>query len=216
MDNSQLTEKTLLELFGDRETEYDVYGGTVKLENRERQVFITTETIYGLYKALNDETGDAWRVVMKNCGYLWGKRLVKNIERDVAARMQKKPGYLDVDSFVDLIQAYFAYHGWGRLHINLDHAESDGIILVQLKDSVVSEALKDTSGIVDYVIAGMLRAVFEYIADRELDCIQITCNRRATTSHCEFLVSSPQRIEALEPLAGQSTIDDAINELKAA
>lgn len=216
MEVQNITERALMELFGSHETNYDVYGGTVRLEERERQVFITVETIYGLYKSLVEETADAWKVVLKSCGYTWGNRLVQRLDKDLTARHAHGLAALNVDSFIDVIQSYFAYHGWGRLTINLDHAENAGIIALHLRDSIVTQALSaDTSGPVDFIISGMLRGIFEFIAGRELDCIQITCSRRTTTSQCEFLLSAPQRIATLESLAGQGSLDDAIQKLRA-
>ncbi|MDZ7827595.1 MAG: hypothetical protein U5R48_18110 [Gammaproteobacteria bacterium] len=41
--------------------------GTVRTRDADRQLFVSTETLYGIYKALDDETGDAWRIVLRNC-----------------------------------------------------------------------------------------------------------------------------------------------------
>ena len=211
-----LTQQSVMALFGALETSYDIYGGVVRIEDRERQVFITTETIYGLYKSLLDEAADAWKIVLKTCGYMWGKRLIQRLDKNLDAQQEHGLAVLEVESFIDLIQNYFAYHGWGRLTINLDHAESAGIIVLDLRDSIVTQALPDTAGPVDFLISGMLRAIFEFIARRELDCIQITCNRKKTTSQCEFLVSAPQRIATLGSVAGEGSLDDAIQKLRAA
>lgn len=216
MSTENLTSKALKEIFGDRETTFDLAEGVVRLPNNERQIFISSENIWGLYKSLALETGDAWQVVMKNCGYTWGKRFMESLSRDVSKKLNVEAGELNVTEFVDLIETYFSFHGWGRLTIDLSEAESSGIIQCHLQNSLVTHSLTEVGGTVDYLISGMLKAVFEFVADRELDCLQISCARRGTGNQCEFLISAPARIESLEPLAGKISVNDAVSELKAA
>lgn len=211
-----LSKPVLDEVFGDGQSEFDLFAGTVRVADRERRIYITGESLWGIYKALNNETGDAWKIILKGCGADWGNRAFERLDRDLAARVQKRSGDVTVDDFCGFVEEYFAYFGWGRLAIDLSHTRSAGIVRCTLHNSLMADALKDVSGTVDFLVAGMLQAIFSRIAGRPLDCLQITCKRTSDGNVCEFLVSAPERISAIEGLAGQSSVNDAINELIAA
>lgn len=216
MTSNPLTEALLQQLFGSDSLTFALDQGTVRRHDRNRQIFISSDQLLGIYKALNNETGEAWSIVMKNCGFTWGQRLLANLDRDLKQHNGCHSGDLGVDEFCHLVERYFASQGWGRLEIQLSHASSLGLIRVDLRDSLIADALKEVKGPTDYLIAGMLRAVFEHVAGRELDVIQVTCRRQGSSSDCGFLVSAPERIAQLEELAGQASMDEAIDVLRAA
>ena len=211
-----LTIEGIQQVLGDGSTNFDLVEGTVRIADRERRIFVTGETLYGIYKALSTETGEAWKIVLKGCGADWGNKVMERLERELAARTQKTMPEVSVADFCAFTEQFFAFYGWGTMRIDLADAESAGIVRCTLGNSLMAEALKDVSGPVDFVVTGLLKAMFSRIADTELDCVQISCLRSAGGSTCEFLISAPERIERIENLAGQSSVDDAIAQLRAA
>lgn len=216
MTNTPLTEALLKQLFGSQQLQFVLDQGTVRSERRQRQLFVSSEQLLGIYKALNNETGDAWGIVMKNCGFTWGQRLMANLDQELFERHGCRSGELGVDEFCHLIERYFASQGWGRLKIQLGHARDLGIIRVDLQDSLIADALKEVKGPTDFLVAGMLRAIFEHVSERDLDVIQITCRRLGASSDCGFLITAPERINGIEDLSGQSSMEEAIDALRAA
>lgn len=211
-----LTDALLKQLFGAESLSFTLNEGTIQDSHRGRQIFISSEQLLGIYKALNNETGDAWSIVMKNCGYTWGARMVKSLDAQLLEHHGRYSGDLGVDEFCHLIERYFSNHGWGRLSIQLSDALDCGIVRVDLQDSLFADALKEVKGPTDFLIAGMLRAIFEHVAGRELDVIQIICRRQGPHSESGFLISAPERIAHIEELSGQGTMDEAVDALRAA
>lgn len=195
---------------------FELAEGVIRTEGADRQLFVSTETFYGIYKALDEETGDAWRIVLRNCGHDWGRRLMERLDTDLRRKLDRGCTELQLDEFVETICAYFAWHGWGRLELDVSRTEAEGILIARLHDSVMAEALAELSGPTDHLIEGMLRAIVEFVADRDLGCVQITGQRRRDGSLGEFLISSPERIGAVESLAGNATLDEALDDLAAA
>ena len=204
------------QVLGQDSTEFDLVEGTVRIADRERRIYITSETLYGVYKALSNETGDAWKIILKGCGADWGRKVLERLDKELAARTQKNMADVTVTDFCGFVEQFFAYYGWGLMQVDLSDAEHGGIVRCTLRNSLMAEAVKDVSGPVDFIVTGMLQAIFSRIAGTELDCIQVSCQRSANGSVCEFLVSAPERIERIENLAGQGSVDDAIAQLRAA
>ena len=202
----------LNKLFSDQAYHYDLKAGTVRDTASKRIIYLSDDLIRGIHHALYHETGDAWSMILQNCGYHWGKRVAKSLTDDFQAVSQRSVAELSVADYLQMIETYFSSHGWGKMTINLDHAQSHGIVRASLNNSLFAHALNEVQERVDFLIAGMLRGLFEDISSCELDCIQISCERSNDGNHCEFLISAPQRIQKLQgelDPSGMAT-DDAI------
>lgn len=209
MTSIPLTPEALDRLFGDAGYHFDLAEGTVAGVS-ERVVYLTQDLLIGIHNALVEEAGEAWGIIMKSCGYLWGRRLALALEKKTRLQLNQELGTLAVDDYLKLIEDYFARHGWGRLTLNLDHAETHGIVRASLAHSLCAASLGHENEPVDFLVAGMLRALFERIANTSLDCIQV-----AAVGTAEFLISAPERIEALAgQLPGPATVEDAIAQLR--
>lgn len=215
-DASPLNAAMLARLYGEDDTRFDLSGGTIRRSDVERQLFIGTETLNGIHRALDEETGEAWRIVMRNCGHDWGRRIMARIELDLQRATDRGLDGLTVAEFLELVGTWFRFHGWGRIEFDLDRTEDAGIVVARVHDSLVTEALADESGPVDHLVEGMLCAVLEGISERELACLQITSERRRQGTIGEFVISARPRIEAIEELAGRASLDEALQELEAA
>jgi predicted hydrocarbon binding protein len=212
-----LTQELIEEVLGDGSSQFDLAGGTVTVAESERRIYVTTETLYGIYKALANETGDAWGVILEGCGADWGGRVFERLDRELAARSQQSSGDVTVDDFCGFVEQFFSYYGWGRMRIEVSDVQNSGIVRCTLEDSLMAEALADeVEGPVDYLVAGILRAIFSRIAGQDLSCLQISCESTGSGSVSEFVVSAPERIDSIASLAGQASVDDAIEQLRAA
>ena len=155
---------------------------------------MSVDALNGVYKSLSHETGDAWRVVMKNCGVTWGRRSIERIQLMLQEQLGRRLEDLSVAEFCELVEHYFSYHGWGVVQIHLDNAETDGLLRVAVFNSVLTQALADVQGKTDYLLAGMFRSIFEQISGHELDCVQVTRERGEANGCNEFVVSGMQRL----------------------
>jgi uncharacterized protein len=193
----QLSTEILNKMFGDSSLNFDLKQGTVRSTTDVRVIYLSSDIIRGIYDVLKYETGDAWSLILKNCGIIWGERITNSLNNELNATTNQKMGQLNVDSFIHLLEAYFANHGWGKMHFYLDDADSNGIVRAHLKNSLFAETLKHLNSPIEFMIAGMLQGVFSAISGHDLSCIQVSYETTGAESS-EFLISAKSRIDAFE------------------
>jgi len=219
MENSYETLPTLeAEIFerllGEKNYHFDLTEGTVVNTAGVRLVYLSSDFIKGIYEALYFEAGEAWHLILKNCGYLWGKRVFDTLQKELEFATQLSLGQLSVVDYLKLIESYFARYGWGRMTIHLEDAPQYGIVRVTMTHSLFANALHHLEERVDGMIAGMLQGLFEKISGQSLDCIEVACAQR-DAEPCVFLISAPKRIAAIEHLvADRVTVADILEQLR--
>jgi len=204
--NPKLSEGLIDMLFGTSQCKFDLVGGKVTGVT-DRVIYLSSDLIKGMYEALNFEAGEAWSLIFKNCGYLWGKREIARLNKEIQVRMRKDLGELSVGEFLDLVENYFARQGWGKIKISLDDAESYGVVRVTYQNSLFDANLSHIKGSVNYMIAGILRAFFEHISHAELDCLEVYWNRAGESTSSELLISGSSRIQKLEERLNNTSHD---------
>jgi uncharacterized protein len=212
----QLSSQVLNKLFGESSLNFNLNQGTVLSPTDVRVIYLSSDIIRGIYDVLKYETGDAWSLILKNCGVIWGERVSGSIDKEIQATGNQKIGQLSVESFIYLLETYFASHGWGKMRIYLDDAESHGIIRASLKNSLFADTLKHLNSPVEFMIAGMLQGIFSSISGHDLDCIQVGFETTGIATS-EFLISARSRIDTLEQsgFAQELTSDEALARLRA-
>lgn len=205
-DNAKLTMQVLNLMFEANHCEYDLVGGKVT-GTTDRVIYLSSDLIVGIYEALNYEAGEAWGLIFNNCGYLWGKREIERLKKELQIRIQQEITELSVKEFITLIESYFSKQGWGKVKIYLDDAQQYGIIRVNLKNGLFDANLSQVTGGVNYMIAGLLRAFFEYISQTSLDCVETTWQRNGDKTECELLISGSARIAKLQEQLKNISLD---------
>jgi uncharacterized protein len=193
-------------LFSDVGQHFDLYEGTVNSPGGAKVVYLSTDIIAGIYQAIKYEAGDAWMVILKSCGKRWGKRVAGALEKEMRSVLNRKFDALTVTEYVELLEQYFAYHGWGKIRFNLDGVESYGIVQADLKDGIFRYALPQATGSVDYLIAGMLVGIFEQISQTPLDVLQVDSKASDGSVVTHMLLTVPDRVEW-----GQAQVDAGVD-----
>ena len=176
---------------------YDLLAGTAYNAAGSRVIYLSADVVKGIHLALLNETGPAWRLILKNCGILWGRRVAQHLERELSLMFNASPSDLPVAEYLRLVEGYFCAHGWGLLKLDLSRAESHGVITASLENSLFSEVLDEETGRVDFLVAGILRSLFAHISGQELDCQEIA-STRAGASHGLFVITAAKRLDSLE------------------
>lgn len=192
-----LSTQILNQLFGDSTLNFNLSQGTVHSAAETRVIYLSSDIIRGIYDVLKYETGDAWSLILKNCGVIWGERVSISLDKELSVTGSQKLGALSVDSFIHLLETYFASHGWGKMKIYLDDAETNGIVRASLKNSLFADTLKHLNSPIEFMIAGMLQGIFSKISGHDLACIQVSYETTGT-ANSEFVISAKSRIETLE------------------
>jgi len=184
-------------IFEDGRLNFDLEQGTVRSFTSERVLYLSSDVLRGVYDALRDEAGPAWAIILKNCGRIWGRRLMQSFDEELKASGLQAQGEATVGKFLHFTEAYFPLHGWGHLHLNLDHAASSGVVTAELRHSLFVSLIEEETQPVDSMIAGMLASFFSHVSGQELDCLELTC-RGVGAEACRFAITAPERLEALE------------------
>ena len=200
VDADILKDFPIQELFQDTAYRFDLREGTVVSSADTRMIYLSSDIVRGIHEALHYEAGDAWHIILKNAGYLWGKRLVSDLEKDMQMSSNLPLPKLPVNHFLQVIERYFSSHGWGKLKIYLDDAVQHGVIHVTMTHSLFASALNHVDARVDAMIEGMLRGIFEIISGKDVDCVEIVCARQSASPACQFVISGAERIENIEAL----------------
>jgi uncharacterized protein len=214
-NSGQLSTQVMDRLFGDSSLNFDLNKGTVLSVTDARVIYLSSDILRGIYDVLKYETGDAWSLILKNCGIIWGERISASLDKDVHVTTNQKMGQLNVDGFIHLLESYFASHGWGKMQFYLEDAETHGIVRASLKNSLFAETLKHLNSPIEFMIAGMLQGVFSTISGHDLSCIQVSYENTGAESS-EFLISAKSRIDFFEQsgFAQELNPDEALARLR--
>lgn len=199
----------LQRLFGEVGSHFDLNEGIVTDPFNTRIIYLSTDIVRGIYEALSYEAGAAWKLILQNSGYLWGKSIFNSLEKGLPVIAKQELRKLTVADYLTVLENYFAMHGWGKLAVDLSAAPQHGIVRIQMQHSLFAEALPHVNETVDALIAGMLRGFFEKISGRELDCVETACIRLGAPA-CEFLISAPSRIQAIMPDVERGASTEAV------
>lgn len=183
--------------FSHEANRYDLLEGKAYNAAGSRMIYLSTDVVKGIHQALLNETGPAWRLILKNCGVLWGRRVAQHLEREIGLMFNTNPGDFPVEVYLRLIEGYFSAHGWGLLKLDMTKAESHGIITANLENSLFSEVLDEETSRVDFLVSGILRSLFTHIAGQELDCQEISSTRSGAPCGI-FVITGVERLDAIE------------------
>jgi predicted hydrocarbon binding protein len=176
---------------------YDLTKGTAYNAAGSRMIYLSADVVQGIHQALFNETGPAWRLILKNCGVLWGRRVALHLEREIRLMFNVNPADFPVAEYLSLLERYFSAHGWGLLTLDISKAESHGIITASLENSLFSEVLNEETSRVDFLVSGILRSLFTHIAGHELDCQEIASTRSGAPCGL-FVITASERLDAVE------------------
>lgn len=176
---------------------YDLVAGTAWNAAGGRVIYLVADVVSGIHQALLNETGTAWRLILKNCGVIWGRRVAQHLDRELGLMFNATPADLPVADYLRLVEGYFCAHGWGLLKLDLSRAESHGVITARLENSLFSEVLDQETSRVDFLVAGILRSLFAHISGQELDCQEIASTRSGAPCGL-FVITATKRLDALE------------------
>lgn len=180
----------------------DLREGVVTNEAKGRVCLLSTDLLSGVYKALLEEAGPAWGLLLKMCGRAWGKRLARKLSDECDILLGRSYTELPLQGYLDFMTRYFQFHGWGILELDVTHTPTRGIVEASLRHSVFAEVITDKQEgeMVDFMISGILAALISFVSGHELDCVQTQCSSLAGNKLSRFVISDLERIEAVEEM----------------
>ena len=189
-------------LLSDDGFHYNPRQGVLYNPAQTRICLLSTDLLSGVHRALEDEAGEAWTVILKSCGQTWGSRLARRLDRELQTLGGTTLGDTPIGQLSQSLQRYFGFHGWGDLTLQLDLAQTRGVLQAELRDSIFAEVIRESSLPVDCMLAGILASLFSYLSQHSLDCLQTACTTQGAAVS-RFVITSPERTARARELLEQ-------------
>jgi predicted hydrocarbon binding protein len=194
-----LAKLNLSGFFADTRLVYDLEEGTVRNPGSEC-IYVSADIIRGVHRALVEKTADAWKIIFRNCGRSWGKRVAGHLDAGLRKTGVAGQASLPLTGHLACIEAYFAEHGRGLLKLDLSPADR-GLVVARLKNSYFAAVLSDVENLVDPLLAGILQGFVEHVSGTEPGCSEIACVRKGAPE-CVFVITAPSRLDRIEAQFG--------------
>ncbi len=198
----------------------DPTRGSTRTPTGIRICALSADFLTGFQEALSYECGKSARSVLKSCGTRWGSTFATRFEREIATAYVCPAKDLPAGVVHACLADAFAYHGWGRMTIDLTTSER-GAVLVEVADPVLPALATGSDGPADDLLSGFLAAVLGHFAGAPLDAIQTDCPTRGATAS-RFVVGSASLVTEvarwvgeLAPTAGAEVHDQVVRRLLA-
>jgi len=175
---------------------HDVKTGTILSRSAQRTFHVSEDFIAGLQAGLEQEVGDASAVILYKCGFQWGLHDMRRFETNVVREYGRD---VQAMNFAFLMETWWwplQATGWGSWEIDFSKNEQ-GIVVVNLYDSVMAKSLGEIGKPVCYLYAGLFAGVLTHLSRRPLAGIEIQCYAMGA-NYCRFVIGAEKRVNAVE------------------
>lgn len=170
------------------------------LENRrgDRILALPDTLVRAIYKGLEQETGQAARLVLFNCGRWWGKHFYVRFCEEIGEYYHQSLGQMEMIEFIQCLQQCWKTHGWGTLEIDADYSQQ-GFLLIRTTNSPFSHEAPQWERPVCYLEAGLLSIFFSQLTGRDLHCVQTSCQSLGA-DYNYFVLGLSDRLKGTEEM----------------
>jgi len=193
---------------------YDAYvKGDLELgllENRlgGRLLGLPSTLLEAIYTGLEQETGQATRLVLFNCGRWWGKNFYVRFCEEISEYYDKTVAQMEMIEFIQCLQQCWKTHGWGTFDLDAQYTNTGFLILIT-KNSPFASVAKDWNRPVCFLEAGIFSSFFSRLTGRDLHCVQTTCESMGADSN-QFILGLSNRLQSVEALVDHGKDHDTI------
>ncbi|MBW4489969.1 MAG: 4-vinyl reductase [Trichocoleus desertorum ATA4-8-CV12] len=168
------------------------------LENRrgDRLLALPETLIQGIYAGLDKETGQATRLVLMNCGRWWGKNFYARFCEELNDYYGTALADMAMVEFLQSLQQCWLTHGWGKIDLDQSH-QNRGFLVVEIVNSPFAQHAPKLNRPVCFLEAGILSSFFSQLTNKELYCVQTTCESMGADRN-RFLLGLAKRLEPVE------------------
>ncbi|WP_008317418.1 V4R domain-containing protein [Leptolyngbya sp. PCC 6406] len=192
----------------------DVYvRGTLELgllENRrgDRLLALPSVLLKAIYDGLNNETGQATRLVLRNCGLWWGKNFYARFCEELSDYYKKPVADFSMAEFMQSFQECWRTHGWGQIHLDTDH-HNQGFLVVSTQNSPFTAQVVQPQKPSGALEEGILQTFFSQLTGRDLFCVQTSCESLGADRN-RFVLGIEGRLKSAIALVEAGQPHDAI------
>lgn len=193
----------------------DPETGSIRRRDGMRVVSISEDFVASLLAGTAQELGeDAARAVMYQTGYQWALEDMKNYQSAIEKEFGNTPiSEMHLNFVLETWWWPLTTQGWGGWKVDFEHRKQ-GLMMVDLTDSVVAQSLERLGKPVCYWYAGLFGGLFTHLSRRVLNCIEIQCY---ASGHdvCKFLIGMEKKVNAaaywVEEGASANDIMESLN-----
>lgn len=192
----------------------DIYvRGTLELgllENRrgDRLLALPDTLLKSIVAGLNNETGQATRFVLRNCGLWWGKNFYARFSEEISEYYKSALADLSMIEFTQALYECWRTHGLGKLNLNMDY-HNQGFLVVEIQNSPFTAYALQPNKPSGALESGVLQSFFSQLTGRDLVCVQTSCESLGSEHNC-FVLGLASRVQPAESLVQEGQSHDAI------
>lgn len=170
------------------------------LENRQgdRLLSLPETLIQAIYSGLDRETGQAARLVLFNCGKWWGTSFYTRFCEQLASYNSIPLADLPMVEFLHALEACWIAHGWGKISLDQTY-QNRGFLVVKIWNSAFARLAPRREMLVCHLEAGVLSSFFSKLTNKDLHCIQTSCESMGADCN-RFLLGLSHRLQPVESL----------------
>jgi uncharacterized protein len=182
------------------------------LENRrgDRLIAIPDTLMSALYEGIEQETGQASRLVLVNCGKWWGKNFYARFVDAVSDYYDMAIADMNMALFLSCLKECWKTHGWGKLDLDASY-QNKGYLLIKTWNSAYAKPLQSANRPSCYLEAGILTSFFSRLTGRELEAVQISCESQGADCN-RFVLGLSDRLSSVDVLIEEGLTWEAILE----
>lgn len=168
------------------------------LENRrgDRLLALPEILIQSIYSVIEQETGQAYGVVLANCGRWWGKNFYARFVEEVSQYYKKPLNEMEMVEFIGCLKQCWKSHGWGTFDLDMSYYHQGFIVVKIWNSAYAKQALKGKLPVC-FLETGILTTFFSQLTGRELHCVQTTCESLGADCN-RFVLGLAQRLKPAE------------------
>ncbi len=168
------------------------------LENRrgDRLLALPQTLIQAIYSGIEKETGQAFGLVLANCGRWWGKNFYARFVEQLNEYYNKPLNEMEMVEFIQCLKQCWKSHGWGTFGLDMNYYHQ-GFIVVKIWNSAFARQAPKVNKPVCFFETGILSSFFSQLTGRELQCLQTTCESLGADCN-HFVLGLAQRLKPAE------------------
>jgi len=173
----------------------DFESGLMETRTGSRLMALPALLLESIYEALEEETGQAGSLVLYNCGRWWGKNFYRRFASEVTEYYGQPLAEMEMIVFVQCLKECWKTYGNGV--IDLDFSRYDnGFIVVKIWRSPFAYAAPPSKAPVCFAEAGILSAFFSQLTDKDLGCVQTSCESQGSDCN-RFIIGLSERLKSV-------------------
>ena len=179
----------------------------VMRDDNQRRVVHLTPIFFEALRAAWDTSSPEWAAFGETWGSAWRRRAVVDLETEVLEAFDRLLRELPMVTVVEVVASHLRKQGWGQLGVDFGPSKR-GVFLLQLQRNAYAESLGTAKAPQCQLFGGFFQAIFSHLANKRLVAREARCIAQGHP-HCEFVVGSATRAQAIDAALASSAGDIA-------